>query len=97
MRPLRKAQPQHHVDHCGACGGAGRTLERDWDDEDQPVSISATCEGCDGSGEVTSCDECDCEIPVTVAELNGYVCGPCKGDLEQRDHETDRSYHRRIA
>ena len=82
MKPLCRARPQHHIRHCEDCGGEGRTVDCDWDDEGQPFSVTVTCEGCDGSGEVADCDECDCTRPVTELESLGYICGDCRADLE---------------
>lgn len=82
MKPLCGARPQHHARSCEDCGGDGRTVDQDWDDEGQPFTVAVTCEGCDGSGWVADCDECDCTMPLTEAESLGWICGPCRADLE---------------
>jgi hypothetical protein len=95
VRPLAKARPQRWVHDCVACEGVGVTTERDYDDEGVAISVRVECEGCSGCGKLAACDLCDEPIPLSDAELLGYVCGPCRGDLENRDQDVERARLRR--
>jgi len=92
----RKMAPQHHVHTCTACDGAGLTQDVDYD-EGGAVHCSVRCEACDGSGLTTSCDRCDEVMPVTEAELGGYICGPCRAGLERGDAAAEIARIRRAS
>lgn len=85
--------PIHHVNECPDCNGEAGTYQDDWDSE-APRMVWVACEGCANSGQVTSCDRCDEVMALPEAELLGYVCGPCRADVEMGDA---RAEARRIS
>lgn len=87
-------RPLHHVDECGECHGEGGTSQEDWDGE-APRKVLVACEFCDSCGSTTSCDACGEGMPLTEAETNGYVCGPCLADFERTDAQAEISRIRR--
>ncbi len=93
---VRKTAPQHFVDTCGACDGEGGTYQWDADSED-PRRVFVECEGCGNCGLVGSCDRCDESMPATEAELLGWICGPCRADLEMSDDSAERARWRRVG
>lgn len=94
---LRKARAQHTSYACDDCQGAGVTLDQDWDDEGVIYRREVRCEACDGSASMTNCDVCDEAMPLSEAELNGYVCGACCVDRERGDQQAEVARLRRWA
>ncbi len=88
--------PVRHVSPCCACGGSGQTEDQDYD-EDRSWTVRVRCEACDGTGQLADCDLCDEPMPLSEAELNGYVCGPCKADAERGDAAAEMARIRRMA
>lgn len=96
MKPLRKTRPQHHADECPECNGLGGTWQDD-SDEDGRRMVFASCEWCDNCGSVAQCDRCDESMPLTAAELNGYVCVPCLAAAERGDMVDEMARIRRVG
>lgn len=84
MKPIRKSKPQRHSEECPECNGEAGTWQDDSDDDGER-KVFVSCEWCDNCGSVAQCDHCNESMPLTVAELNGYVCGPCLVDAERND------------
>lgn len=82
---LAKTHPQRWIHDCTECDGAGRTQDVDYDDDGCAIYVNVRCEACDGSCQITSCSKCDECMPLSEAEQNGYVCGPCAAGLERGD------------
>lgn len=68
-----------HVHACTDCDGLGGARV----EEPGEPSSWWKCEGCDGSGETTSCRDCADPMSRPEAEEHGYRCVVCR-DAEDR-------------
>jgi DnaJ-class molecular chaperone len=89
-------RPQHWTQECPACEGAGVTQDIDYDDGDKRLVV-VRCEYCDGSGRLTSCDECDEVMSLPEAETTGYRCTACVVRHEIGDASAEAARLRRTG
>lgn len=57
----------------------------------------APCEGCDGTGRLVDCRDCDEPTPPTILELNSGFCGQCAADRVMADNCAERARQRRVG
>ena len=88
--------PLHHSHECPDCFGQAGTWQWDWDGEDQQ-RVWIECEGCANSGQMTNCDRCDEPLPVTTAELCGYLCAGCVDRGGRSDQADEMARARRAS
>jgi len=79
------------VHDCTDCDGRGGTA-----DHDDGRAIWWMCEGCSGSGEMTSCRYCGDPMSVPEADREGYRCATCVSEGERGDREHAIEFLRRM-
>lgn len=81
------------VHGCTDCDGAGGLRV---EEPGEPTGWWK-CEGCDGSGAMTSCEDCGDPMSVPEAEAHSGHCVHCRAYWDERDYQAEVESLRRMG